>query len=778
LGLASLLRGHPRHVVLVALVVGLLASGRPGWAVAAGAAAVPLLGIPTGRPVLALIAGAALLAGAWIGDARREAIDSSELGPFLGHAITARAYLVRRERPVAGEYRARMRLTGLAVGSASGTWRAVDDLVQVRTQAKGRYRELRIGEQARLSGALERPTGRSDGRFDYTEYLRRAGVHALLRADSIAGTGERRGGLSGVVDRLRDRAEVGVGAGLGPRLGALARGVVLGQDERIPADMVDQFKAAGLAHLLAVSGQNVTLLAVLALPLLAALGLGRRARLIAVLVLIAVYVPLTGSGPSILRAGAMGAAATVAMLSGRPASRWYGLLLATAVTLALDPRAWLDVGWQLSFAAVVGIFCLVPWLRRALVKLPRPLAEGAALTVAATAVTAPLMAFHFERVSIVSLLSNLIALPVVAPIMWMGMLAAAAAQVSVFPAVLLNGLNRFCLAYLAAVAGWSAGLPSAVLSVSLGSPLALCAAYAIPAVLLALGRARGQRLQRLRWIVGRRTFVVGAAVLLVITAWALRSPRPDAPGGFTVSFLDVGQGDATLLQAPGGETALIDGGPSQDDLVAKLRERGTRSLDLVVLTHAQADHEDGLEAVVRELPVSLLLDGGRGARARAHRRIISLARERGTEVIPGRAGETLRLGAMRLRVLSPDRAQAAADEEPNDRAIVLIASYHGLDVFLPADAESNVTLGLPLRPVEILKVAHHGSQDDGLESLLGRLEPQIAVIEVGERNRYGHPHPRTLETLESSVPTVLRTDRDGDVRIALGSAGPSIATDY
>jgi competence protein ComEC len=328
------------------------------------------------------------------------------------------------------------------------------------------------------------------------------------------------------------------------------------------------------------------------------------------------------------------------------------------------------------------------------------------------------------------------------------------------------------------VAGWSARLPSAVVSVSLHTPLALWAAYAVPAALIVVGRAR----RRFGRPLGGRplALALAAALLIVVAAWALRPAAPVPPKRFTVSFLDVGQGDATLLQAPGGETALIDGGPLQphEDLVAKIRELGARSLDLVVLTHAQADHEDGLEAVVRELPVRLLLDGGRGARAPAHRRIIALARERGAHVISPRAGETLRIGRMRLRVLSPERGFAMAAEEPNDRAIVLIASYGGLDVFLPADAESNVTLGLPLRPVEVIKVAHHGSEDEGLRALLGRLEPQIAVIEVGERNRYGHPSGRTLATLERSVPTILRTDRDGDVEVTLGSAGPSVSTEH
>src|SRR6185436_17744552 len=132
-------------------------------------------------------------------------------------------------------------------------------------------------------------------------------------------------------------------------------------------------------------------LAVLAWPLLGGLGVPRTPRLWIVVALIGLYVPLTGAGPSIVRAGAMGIAGTLAALAGRPAARWYGLLLACVVTLALDPRAWQDVGWQLSFAAVVGIFALSPPLTRGLGQLPEPLRSGTALTVAATIATGPLM---------------------------------------------------------------------------------------------------------------------------------------------------------------------------------------------------------------------------------------------------------------------------------------------------------------------------------------------------------------------------------------------------
>ena len=242
-------------------------------------------------------------------------------------------------------------------------------------------------------------------------------------------------------------------AGMASADGALLRGMVLGQDEAIDTALRDDFRDSGLAHLLAVSGQNVMLLATLALPALMLAGLGLRARLAALVALIALYVPLAGAGPSLQRAGVMGIAGIVAMAASRPASRAYALLLAAAATLAWNPRSWTDPGWQLSFAAVAGILAIgVPMsrgLRRVAEALVAPrgtlersgpprdrsaalpiappgvpvlaalrlLADGVAITVSATVATAPLLAHHFGSVPLAGLLANLLALPAVADCM-------------------------------------------------------------------------------------------------------------------------------------------------------------------------------------------------------------------------------------------------------------------------------------------------------------------------------------------------------------------------
>jgi competence protein ComEC len=611
---------------------------------------------------------------------------------------------------------------------------------------------------------------------------------AALVAVAVARSGE-----------LRERAEEGLGRGMPTREAALARGFVLGQDEDVDAGTEEDFRRSGLSHLLAVSGQNVVLLALLAMPLLAALGIPLRERLVWVLALIAVYVPLAGAGPTIQRAAAMGAAGLLATLAGRPSSRLYALLLALVVTLAIDPGVAADVGWQLSFAAVAGIFALAAPLRHGILARLGPgsirsaLAEGLAVTTAATLATAPLIAFHFETLSTTTLAANLLAMPAVAPAMWLGMASAAASQVPGLPVEALNLPNAVLLAYVAQVAAWCAAPDWAEVRVRLG-PGGLLAAYLVlggAAVAVArlarrrrLGRARaglvGSDARRRRFAAPLRKLaavsplavaLVGSALVAVLWLWGPSPGRPSAAtiptAGLRVEVLDVGQGDAILLRPRAAPPLLVDGGPPGADLLGQLDRAGVERLAAAIVTHDQSDHAGGIAELLGQLPVERLVYArlGRPLRDRA------LA----AGAVPTRvaAGTALRSGSLRLEVLWPPPALLAAsggDADPNQRSLVLLARWHRFSMLLGADAEAEA-VPLDPGPVDVLKVAHHGSEDAGLEGLLARARPRLAVISVGASNPFGHPAPTTLASLAAAGVPVLRTDREGTVAIDVDRHG-------
>ncbi len=787
--LAAAVLLHPRHVVLAGVVAGLLAGPRAASlvvalaavAVGAGVAGrrragpelVPLrrrvrgtpevgvvaVPVPVARPVLGLLVALGVVAGAAVAGERLRALDRTALVPAA--EATVRGFVAEPARVRAR----RVRVVAVRLGEGPGG----GERVLVRARAHVGWPEAEVGEELVARGEL-RALRAHEG------FERRRGVHAVLEADRVTATGRRR---ASALDAARRRAERRLGAGLPPEAAALARGMVLGQDAALPADLRDAFRTAGLAHLLAASGQNVMLLAALVLALATAAGAGLRARLALALVAVALYVPLAGAGPSIQRAGVMGAAGLIAALAGRPASRWYALLLAALVTLVLDPRAAEDPGWQLSFAAVVAILALHGRLRGALVarRTPAALADAAALTVAATLGTAPLLALHFEAVSLVSLPANLLATPAVAPVMWLGTLAALLGGP---PGALLTAVAAYPLAYLAWLGRAAAAVPGASVAVALPGPLAAVALYAAGAAAVALalrasarraasasgGEAAALRPRRL----ARRHLAAAAAVVAVAAVLVTRPVSGPAPPGPAVSLLDVGQGDAILLQDR-GHAVLVDTGPPGSGLLGELRALGVRRLDAVLVTHSSSDHEGGLADVLGAVPVGVVLDGRQLPAERA------AALGGGGEGGGGRfaglpagqpravphAGQLVRAGPLALEVLwpPPDRPRGG---DPNLTATVALARVGRLAVLLTADAESPVTLGLDLPDVDVLKVAHHGSADPGLPALLERTRPEVALVPVGADNDYGHPTAPTLGALRA-VPVVARTDRDGTVTV-------------
>jgi competence protein ComEC len=392
------------------------------------------------------------------------------------------------------------------------------------------------------------------------------------------------------------------------------------------------------------------------------------------------------------------------------------------------------------------------------------------------------MAFHFEQVSIVSLPANLVAAAAIAPVMWLGMLGAAAAQVGPALALPFTTLAAPLLAFVARVAHAAAVAPAAVTAIHLGSPVALALAYALLAAAVLGARPVWRTVRGHRSVVsdGRTGAVAGLppparlAVLAAVAALgaggvavarAGSAVAPPARGELVVSFLNVGQGDATLLQLD-GRSALFDTGPPDGPILARLAAAGVRRLDILVLTHAEADHEGAARAVIARYRPRVVLDGGAGWPSAVQRALPAAVASTGSQVVAAHAGQAIALGRLRLRLLWPRPAGAGwrPDGSPNLRAVVALASYGSFDLLLPADAESDVTLPLELPRVEALKVAHHGSEDAGLPLLLRRLSPTVAAIEVGRGNTYGHPTAQALAALRS-VPHVLRTDRDGTVRL-------------
>jgi ComEC/Rec2-related protein len=465
---APLLDRRRPHLLAAALCSGfaganVVRGGSPAVALVA-AVALPFAVWADAATRLALVALLLALGGWWWGSARLERLDRSALRHEVGRADDA---LVETTAPARrGRFEVRVLARVLRFGRLRIHESVLLELPAGRAPPQG----------ARLAvlGRLALPRGPVHG-FDERTWLRRQGIHAVLRGDRWHAVG-RRDGLGGFADRLHLWLGRSAALGLRGEQRGVVEGVVLGEDQGLSDDLRNRFRASGLYHLLAVSGQNVALVAGGALALAWLLGLSRLVGEAAALAAILAYALAVGPQPSVVRATVAGVVASLAWLTARQRDRWYALLLGAIALLAWNPYLALDAGFQLSFAAVWSIFAVAPCLARALEGFPLPsmAREVLAVSTACSLATAPVSWFQFHRISLLAVPANAAAAPVVAPLLWLAFVTAGLAHLAPGVAVVVAQLNGWCAAYLAGCARLVGGLPFAQVSSTRGA-LGVCA---------------------------------------------------------------------------------------------------------------------------------------------------------------------------------------------------------------------------------------------------------------------------------------------------------------
>jgi competence protein ComEC len=421
--------------------------------------ALAVAGAPRAMAVMLCFA----LLGWWWGSFRLERIDRSALAPRIGEA--ARVRVVVTGPPRRGQFE--LRVPGVVRHEP-----VLLELAKERAPPQGAVLSALV--------VVKAPRGPSHG-FDERTWLRRRGVHVVLRVDEWHLVG-RRGGLGGLADSVRRRLRASIARGVRGERAAVLEGVVLGDENGLSDSLRQRFRAAGLYHLLAVSGQNVALVAGSVLAVAWVLGIARVFAHVAALAAIGGYVLAVGAQPSVVRAGIAGALCSLAWLTARAADRWHLLLVGGVALLAWNPYTVFDAGFQLSFAAVGAIFVLVPRFERVLEGYPLGgLRPGIAVSAACGVATAPILWFQFHSLQLLAIPANLLAAPAVVPLLTLSLAATAIAPISPNAAVALDWLNGWSAAYLATVARLVGGLPFAQIRSTRALLLLLAGAFLLAA---------------------------------------------------------------------------------------------------------------------------------------------------------------------------------------------------------------------------------------------------------------------------------------------------------
>ena len=666
--------------------------------------------------------------------------------------------------------------------------------VAVRVRAVDEVEELvgRLvpGDVIRLGGVLEElprfgASGEANG------WLRSRGASALIRAKKIEvlESPEARGyfqQFAALSQNARRSAEASFQRRLSRENAALLSAMALGRTHHLTPDQRRQFQRAGLMHLFAVSGLHTMLVGGLAIWFLRLLGMRPGWRLLILVAILLFFACLVGMRSSVLRAAALLTLFEARELLRRPIDSMAALGTVSSAMMILSPRALWQVDFQMSFLCATAIVLMAPWmfdLQRALGRRfgwafsSRLLIRSAQIFCVSAGIQiflAPVLIGTFNEASLVAPAANMFMLPLATLSLWLA-----------FPAMVLSLGLPFAGGILLEVTG----IPLTLLRFgtnifgewefasiqSIPWPAWVVALYYLLLFTAPWMRFRWQsQPRRVAW-----QFAPGMVAIAAFFVWLPLFGLPN--GELDIWFLDVGQGDAVLIREPGGKAALIDSGPQQAAwiLPSMLRKRGIDRLDVLVASHADADHIGAMSELIEEMPVERLLVGGSLSDSAQFLELAEAVRSRHLPVTRIQRGAVLSLGEeVELTTLhpSPDYVREGADR--NQASVVLRLDYAGTSVLLTGDAEENAETamldsGYDL-DIDILKAGHHGSDDSSGVLFLKGTTPDVAVISCGANNRYGHPAPELLARFARESVGVFRTDRQGTIHLEISQGGERV----
>lgn len=714
-------------------------------------------------------------------------------------------------------------------------------IVYVKLTQQSQVQEVeqwRRGDEVTLQGTLKLPNeaGNFDG-FDYRKFLHTRQIHWLIDAKGTGSveqaptfhwsaiqllrwTDELRASLEHTLEQLFPQGQSGY-----------MKGLILGQQDDLDPEQFQQFSKLGLTHILAVSGLHVAVFVACVTWLLRLVGLTKETSLLVVMLLIPIYVLLTGASPSVIRAGIMAMIALYAVRRNLLKDALHLLAITAFVMLVWNPYYVFDVSFQLSFAVTAGLIWGVPLMGKLLPARPKALSGAISVTLVAQAVSFPLSIYYFNQFSLLSFVANFVFVPFISFIvlpagtiamllalihpsiaMWLAWITGKMNDVTFRIVESFNDADRFVSIWATPAPIWIAAYYAAFAALLSGWAKRREGAAGASNWTGAVTNIRPARIGFSAW----KLPLIG--VFMVFLLWyGYRFPSLGDDG--LVQFIDVGQGDCTLIVTPGKRTILVDGGGTvsfrkadeqwrnrldpfevgKKVLVPLLKKRGVQQIDELIISHEDEDHIGGLQAVLEQIPVNRILFNGTLKESPNVKKLFATALRKHIPLYYAHEGLTLKPDQhTTLTFLYPKApsnpgdsdAEVRLESDQNESSIVFLLDMYGRTFLFTGDigkvSESDMlrnwqtnagifeSSSASNESIDIMKVAHHGSKHSSSADWLAYWKPKVSVISVGKSNVYGHPSPDALERLKSAHSEVYRTDRQGELQVKVNDRGIEI----
>lgn len=710
-------------------------------------------------------------------------------------------------------------LTLIAIVDSNKEEKEYKDTYQIKTEYKdtnlilsvnkNKNIELEYGDKILIKGEFAEPSeSRNYGGFNYKEYLKSIKVHGTIKADSIEVLAKNSNNpIFTFANNINLKIKENISKLIPEKYGAIFTGLILGDTSKVKEEVNDNFKIANISHVLAISGMHITYI-VIGIELLLKREIGKRKTRIITIIVLVIYMFITGFSPSVVRASLMGIIMLISKLIHRKNDIWTSISLSLLILLIYNPFLILNVGLQLSYLGTIGIVCfnknIYNFLRKLKIRNRKikyrinrkfilfidKIKEILSVTLSAQIVILPILLFNFNILGIYFFISNILVSVIIGPIIIVGFVCILISFISIEIAKILSIFMSVGIQILISISEIS-HLPFSKIYIPTPKVWQIVIYYICVIVINKIYMSFNLKEPdftsiRIRNLVALLKFkfrqnrkkVLKFLIVFVLLVFILNI----IPKKLKIHFVDVGQGDCTFITTPQNKTILIDGGGSMSEeydvgkstLLPYILDRGYTKLDYVFISHFDQDHSLGCAKIIENLTVSNLILNKQLEENDIYKHIVSIAKQKKVNLIYVKAGDVITLNGVKIKILHPQE-KLIAENSINNNSIVFKLEYKSFSILFTGDIENiaeEVILSKNINlKADILKVAHHGSKTSSSQRFIEAVSPKIALIGVGKNNMFGHPNREVIERLQSYGTKIYRTDECGEISITVNNRG-------
>ncbi len=663
----------------------------------------------------------------------------------------------------------------------------------LQLNVKKEKENLSYGDKIIVKGNFEEAsTARNEGGFNYKQYLKTKKIYGIVTVDKkdVKVVNKNNTNIIELLaNKVRNSMKGKIEQNITDATSGLLSGMLIGDKSNLPKEIQEDFRNSSLSHILAISGMHVSYVMLGITFLISKMKFSKKMSKMITIVILLFFIILTGKTASVERACFMSVYAILASLLHKMANVLASISISILIILIINPYSILDIGLQLSYGGTLGIVLIYPILKKCkkskkekakenkfqklIQKIKEKILDIIRLTVSANLVIFPIILYQYNTMSFTFIISNLLISSIIGIIIILGFMSVFASYIFMPLAKVMFFLTQILLNILAQTAHLCAKLPFS--KVYFPTPkIYVILIYYLFLIYIILAKRNIISVKK----ISKKIFIIFIIIVIISNLIVKVIPKE-----FTISFIDVGQGDSMLISTPKGKRILVDGGGTRDSenfdvgrqtLIPYLLNKGITKLDYIVISHFDSDHATGVAQILGKIDVSSIILTRQLEENDIYRHILSIAKEKKIKLIYVKEGDVLKIGGIKISIIHPEN-KLMINNPMNNNSIVCKVEYNSFSMLLTGDIEMEAE-ELILRKninlkADVLKVAHHGSKTSTTGEFLKAINPKVALIGVGKNNNFGHPSNEVIQRLKENGTRIYRTDENGEISITVNKKG-------